>query len=119
MESEIAQDRPITMAAGRVCARGWAEEIVRRDEGRAGSKMLAYGNLGRRIGRSNTWVRRLIRGDEVGLAHDTFERMRLAYLRHCERIDAEALDAAKRAATLKAQNDALEARLTRQPLGGD
>lgn len=113
MDSEVEQYRATTTAAGRGRARSWAEEIIRRDEGRAGGRMLAYDNLGRRIGRSGTWVRRLIGGEAVGLAHETFERMREAYLRHCARIEAEAETARRRAALLKAQVDALEAQLDR------
>lgn len=113
VETEITQNRALTTAASRTRVKGWAEEIIRRDEGRAGGRLLAYDNLGRSIGRSRTWVRRLLGGEAVGLAHETFERMREAYLRHCARIEAEAEAARRRAALLRLQSDAIEAQLAR------
>lgn len=96
-----------------------AVELVDGEERRARSRMLAYDNLGRRIGRSATWIRRLIGGEAVGLAQDTYEKLVDAYGRHCARLEQEAETARKRAEALRAQNDALEARLARPAPGGD
>ena len=112
MDSEYAQNRALSTAAGRVQIKTWAAEIIEREEGRTGGKMLAYDNLGRRIGRSGSWVRRLLGGVDVGIAFETFERMRLAYLRHCALTQADGAAAASRAAQLRAQAEAMEAQFS-------
>ena len=119
MESKADRNRSDVQALDRTRAREAVELMVKREEARAGSRMLAYGIVGRRVGRSASWVRRYLGGVEVGFAHETFCRIRDAYVAHCERQDRELEIERKRAAVMKAQADAAEQdflRLRGEPL---
>jgi hypothetical protein len=64
--------------------------LVDRARYRAGSRMIAYSDVGRAIGESASWVRKFLGRQPVRLDADTFLAIKAAYVRECERIEAEA-----------------------------
>lgn len=98
-------------------ARALVSEMVEGEEARTVSRELAYDNVGRRLGRSDSWVYRLTSGQHVGLSRATWRRIAAAYQAHCERLERAAEAARQRAAILRAEADELEARLARREGG--
>jgi hypothetical protein len=71
--------------------RGAAAELVRREEYRVGSRMLAYENVGAMVGASGAWVRKFVKGyAEVGISFPVGMNIIASYRRVCERIEADA-----------------------------
>jgi hypothetical protein len=72
-------------------ARVGAAALVRREEYRVGSRMLAYHNVGAMIGASGAWVRKFVKGyAEVGISFPVGMNIITLYQRLCERIEADA-----------------------------
>jgi hypothetical protein len=68
-----------------------ATELVRREEYRIGSRMLAYENVGAMVGASGAWVRKFVKGyAEVGISFPVGMNIIALYERLCERIEADA-----------------------------
>lgn len=59
-------------------------------ERRVGSRMIAYGDVGRAIGATGSWVRKFLGGQPVRLDADTFLNIKAAYDAQCARWEAEA-----------------------------
>lgn len=55
-------DGNLEMSASVLSARVAAEAVVTREEGRSRSRMLAYENVARSIGRGPSWLRDLVAG---------------------------------------------------------
>jgi hypothetical protein len=71
--------------------RSAAAELVRREEYRVGSRMLAYENVGAMVGASGAWVRKFVKGyAEVGISFPVGMNIIVLYERVCERIEADA-----------------------------
>ena len=119
MESKTYLNRATMQAADLEQARETVKEIVAREEMRSASRMLAYQAVGRRVGRSSSWIRRLLGGVDVGLSLATWKAINLAYIAHCERIVRDAETARRRAALVKAEADALGAIMPRVAEAGD
>ncbi|MFC7663982.1 hypothetical protein ACFQWF_16490 [Methylorubrum suomiense] len=70
--------------------------VIAAQERNLGSRMLAYESLGSKIGRSPTWIRKVLgRAEDVTVGlHDAFN-IRTAYERLCARVEhaADALEA--------------------------
>lgn len=64
--------------------------LVERASRRAGSKMIAYDDVGRVIGESGSWVRKFLGRQQVRLDADTYLAIKAAYARECARLEAEA-----------------------------
>lgn len=64
--------------------------LVDLAERRGGSRMNAYGDVGRRIGASASWVRKFLGRQPIRLDADTFLNIHAAYRAECERLEAEA-----------------------------
>ena len=73
-----------------------ARALVEREERTTHSRMAAYERVASRVGASSSWLRKLIGRQDVSLAAHTYQNMKLAYARTCERLEAEA-EAEKRA----------------------
>ena len=73
-----------------------ARALVEREERTTHSRMAAYERVASRVGASSSWLRKLIGRQDVSLAAHTYQNMKLAYARACERLEAEA-EAEKRA----------------------
>lgn len=68
-----------------------ATELVRREEYRVGSRMLAYENVGAMVGASGAWIRKFVKGyAEVGISFPVGMNIIASYRRVCERIEADA-----------------------------
>ena len=90
-----------------------ARALVEREERSTNSRMAAYERVASRVGASSSWLRKLVGRQEVALAAHTYENIKQAYRRACERIEHEA-EADKRAfIALGANNYAAD-----QSLGG-
>lgn len=89
-------------------AREHVGEMVAKEEGRTASRERAYGNVGRRVGRSGSWIYRLTSGKPVGLSRTTWRRIVNAYAEHCAKLEGEAQAARTRAALLQLQADVFE-----------
>lgn len=84
-------------------ARKMAGDLVRRAEYRAGSRMTAYEHVGRAVGGTGSWLRKLISSQPVTLhAHQYLNLARL-YDRLCSRLEANADAADLAAAELSAE----------------
>jgi len=73
-----------------------ARALVEREERNTRSRMLAYDRVASRVGASSSWLRKLVGRHDVALASHTYQNLKLAYARACERLEAEA-EAEKRA----------------------
>lgn len=84
-------------------ARRMAGDLVRRAEYRAGSRMTAYEHVGKAVGGTGSWLRKLISSQPVTLhAHQYLNLARL-YDRLCARIEARADAAEMEAAEITAE----------------
>lgn len=84
-------------------AKRMAGDLVRRAEYRSGSRMSAYEYVGKAVGGSGSWLRKLISSQPVTLhAHQYLNLSRL-YDRLCARIDASAATADLEAAEFTAE----------------
>ena len=88
MRTKIARKRTMTPAADLAFPRVGA--LVDLEERRSGSRMNAYGDVGRKIGETGSWVRRFLGRQPIRLDADTFLRIQAAYRAECERWEAEA-----------------------------
>jgi hypothetical protein len=82
-----------------------ARALVEREERSLHSRMAAYERVASRVGASSSWLRKLIGRQDVSLAAHTYQNLKLAYARACERLEAEA-EAEKRAFMALGGNDA-------------
>lgn len=73
-----------------------AAALVDREQRTTQSRMAAYERVAFRVGASSSWLRKLIGRQDVSLAAHTYQNLKLAYARACERLEAEA-EAEKRA----------------------
>lgn len=73
-----------------------AQALVEREQRTVHSRMAAYERVASRVGASSSWLRELVGRQEVSLAAHTYQNLKLAYARACERLEAEA-EAEKRA----------------------
>ena len=67
-----------------------ARALVEREERSTNSRMAAYERVASRVGASSSWLRKLVGRQEVALAAHTYENIKQAYRRACERIEHEA-----------------------------
>lgn len=63
--------------------------LVDRERSRSGSKMTAYARVAAKIGVTASWVRKLIGRQPIGLEAHVYLNIHAAYVRMCERIEAE------------------------------
>ncbi len=102
VRTKFGRNRPVSNAAGLTQeVRDKASMLVRREEYRTGSRMVAYEHVGSMIGVSGEWVRKFIRGYESGLSYVTGMNIVALYSRVCERIEASAMQ-------LESENEAGE-----------
>jgi len=84
-------------------AKRMAGDLVRRAEYRSGSRMSAYEYVGKAVGGSGSWLRKLISSQPVTLhAHQYLNISRL-YARLCASIEASAAAADLEAAEITAE----------------
>lgn len=81
--------------------------MVERATRRAGSRMAAYHDVGRDIGRAAEWVRKLVGRRRVVVELHDFLNIAAAYRRLCERIEAEAERERMRVLALRGEVDAV------------
>lgn len=108
MRPATRQTRPMRTADPTdAWARPRLEVLLRSAEWSLGSRMAAYGKVGRDIGRSERWLRRVLgrAGDVTILGRDVFA-IRDAYLALCARIEADADRMLAQAAALRGEDDA-------------
>ena len=99
VRAKIVQKRTIEEANAR--ARLAVGRLVQDAEASTGSRMIAYDRVGRGVGKSAAWVRRLLRDDgSASVQHVT-----ALYGALCDRIEAAALDERRRAALLRIEAD--------------
>lgn len=103
----------VTAADTLARARPLVAALVEREERRCGSRMAAYDIIGGAIGKSPSWVRKLLgRQDQVAVELHDFLNIALAYRRLCQRVEGAAERERKRAAALRREaNAALESTL--------
>jgi hypothetical protein len=95
--------------------RSAATELVRREEYRVGSRMLAYENVGAMIGASGAWVRKFVKGyAEVGISFPVGMNIIALYERLCERIEADAERRLGNARAASASNSEMDQSLDRR-----
>lgn len=90
-------------------ARPFLADLIRDGEKRIGSKMRAYGDVAATVGLSASWVEKALnaRGG-LTLKLPVYRRIALAYIRLCERIEAnEQRERERRASLLEKAHAAL------------
>lgn len=90
-------------------ARPFLAALVKREQQRAGSRMLAYDAVARKTGMSSSWVRKVLAGQfRPDIKVRPFRRIAAAYVELCERFEAEAeKERQLRAVLLERANEAL------------
>jgi hypothetical protein len=107
-------DRKKTMSSTDVMdyARTATVRLVRRETDRRGSKMRAYEAVASMVGRSPSWVRKIVqRSPDVGLDVPTWLNIRKHYEHLCERHEADAAALQAELNTLKDEINAVDPRL--------
>lgn len=95
-------------------ARDATEWLVRKETDRVGSKMLAYEAVASKVGRSPSWVRKLLgRHPDAKLDVPTWLNIRRHYEHLCERVEADAARLKAELHSLKDEIDAVDPRLTK------
>jgi len=93
-------------------ATGW---LVRKETDRVGSKMLAYEAVASKVGKSPSWVRKLLsRNPDAKLDVPTWLNIRQHYEHLCERVEADAARLKVELHSLKDEIDAVDPRLNRK-----
>lgn len=99
-------DRPADSDEALSSVRPAVERLVRSEEYVTGSRMLAYANVGYAIGKSASWVRKLLGNQDVGLRYFDALNIARAYEAVCERVEAAAAAERLRAEQLRRLVDA-------------
>ena len=86
--------------------RSQIEEMVRDQEPKVRSLMIAYRLIGRAVGKSATTVRRVIAGHSISLDPETLHACDVAYAAHLTRIEQKAIQIAAAAERNKRKADA-------------
>lgn len=88
MQTKNVRDQTMSNAALALEARTKATALVRREEYRVRSRMLAYENIGQMVGRSGSWVRQFV-GGHIEACSNVLVWMNIieAYRRICERTE--------------------------------
>jgi predicted transcriptional regulator len=89
MLSKIVRRRPVSAAALTSTTRSAISAMVEKEARRVGSRTLAYKNIGRMIGMSDSWVRKYLdnRGGVGEPRTPLFQQIRIAYSNLCERVE--------------------------------
>ena len=112
--SKIARSRTMLTATHTLDrARSFADMMVRAEWRRHGSKMRAYAEVADLVGKSPSWLRKLLgRADGIAIGAHEYLNIAAAYAALCERIEAAA--AHERAITARLQ-EAAHAALASDP----
>ncbi len=124
MESKIDQNESMTLAFARDSAEARRQfhdrvsEMVEDQQGRRGGRMLAYLTVARWLRVSDTWVRRLVKGEPVKVSLEILCAADSAYAAHCARVMARAEQMRAAAAHRRRNADAILAGLDGLGPGG-
>jgi hypothetical protein len=115
VRAEIEKDRTMSNADVMDYARDATWRLVRKETDLRGSKMLAYEAVASKVGKSPSWVRKLLsRHRDARVDLPTWMNIRRHYEHLCERVEADAAALRAELHSLKDNIDAVDPRLNRE-----